>query len=112
MLYRFNAIQRMLRGEGLTTAAISTYVARLHRRLLDSIRGTALGAAELLNPLDGKPHARFLAFRSPRANAWNAWLLEQECVTDVRGDVLRIGLALYHDEADIDAFSDLARGLP
>ena len=111
-LYRFNAIQRMLRGEGLTTAAISTYVARLHRRLLDSIRGTALGAAELLNPLDGKPHARFLAFRSPRANAWNAWLLERECVTDVRGDVLRIGLALYHDEADIDAFSDLARGLP
>ena len=29
----------------------------------------ALGDAELLNPLDGAPHARFLAFRSPRRAA-------------------------------------------
>jgi selenocysteine lyase/cysteine desulfurase len=29
----------------------------------------------------------------------------------VRGDVLRIGLGLYHDAADVDAFADLAAGL-
>ena len=110
-LYRFNAIQRMLRSEGLTTAAISAHVATLQQRLLDAISGTALGSAELLNPLDDGPHARFLAFRSSRANAWNARLMERDCVTDVRGDVLRIGLALYHDEADIDAFAKLARDL-
>jgi selenocysteine lyase/cysteine desulfurase len=37
--------------------------------------------------------------------------LAEDCITDVRGDVLRIGLALYHDEADVDAFAALARGL-
>jgi selenocysteine lyase/cysteine desulfurase len=33
------------------------------------------------------------------------------CVTDVRGDVLRIGFGLYHDEEDVDAFAGLARSL-
>jgi selenocysteine lyase/cysteine desulfurase len=107
-LYRFTAIQRMLRAESLTTAAISAHVARLQALLLDRIAGSALAEAELLNPLDGGPHARFLAFRSPRARAWNEALMADQCVTDVRGDVIRIGLALYHDDADIDAFAQLA----
>ena len=110
-LYRFNAIQRMLRDEGLTTAAINVHVAGLQQRLLDGLSGNAFGAAELLNPLGGGPHARFLAFRSPRAAAWNSWLMERGCVTDVRGDVLRIGLGLYHDEADIHALAGLAADL-
>ena len=110
-LYRFNAVRRMLRAEGLTTAAISIHVTRLQQRLLDAIAGTALGQAELLNPLDGGPHARFLAFRSHRAADWNTQLMAKNCITDVRGDVLRIGLALYHDEADADAFAALARAL-
>jgi selenocysteine lyase/cysteine desulfurase len=28
-------------------------------------------------------------------------------ITDVRGDVLRIGFALYHDEADVDRLLSL-----
>ncbi len=110
-LYRFNAIRRILREEGLTTAAISAHVAGLHNRLLGALDGTALAAAELLNPLDGRPHARFLSFRSPQAAAWNDALMAQDCITDVRGDVLRIGLALYHDEEDVDAFARLAQSL-
>lgn len=110
-LYRFNAIQRMLAGAGLTTAAISAHAAALQARLASAIEGTALGAAELLNPLDGRPHARFLAWRTPHAANWNAELAARDCIADVRGDVLRIGLALYHDEDDIDAFAKLARGL-
>jgi selenocysteine lyase/cysteine desulfurase len=109
-LYRFNAIQRMLRDHDLDTAAISAHVALLQQRFLDAIRGSALGRAELLNPLDGKPHARFLAFRSPDAARWNAELMARHCITDVRGDVLRIGFAIYHDEADADALAALARG--
>ena len=66
---------------------------------------------ELLNPLDGRTHARFLAYRDPRAQRWCADLMARNCITDVRGDVLRIGLALYHDESDIDAFVKLAAGL-
>lgn len=110
-LYRFNAIRRMLNDHGLTTRAISDHVAALQRQLVAAIADTPLGAAELLNPLDGGPHARFLALRSPDAQRWRRDLAEAGCVTDVRGDVLRIGLGLYHDAADVDAFADLAAGL-
>ena len=110
-LYRFNAIQRTLGENGITTGQIATQVAGLQSRLLDSISGTALREAELLNPLDGKDHARFLAFRTASAQQWCAELMARGCVTDVRGDVLRIGFGLYHDEADVDALAALAAGL-
>ncbi|MEO8176017.1 MAG: class V aminotransferase [Sphingomicrobium sp.] len=110
-LYRFNAVRRMLDDNGLGTAQISAHVEHLQRRLVEAIAGTALADAEPLNPVDGQPHARFLALRSPTAMRWHDQLLASNCVTDVRGDVLRIGLALYHDDGDIDAFATLARGL-
>ena len=110
-LYRFNAIQRMLKENGLTTALITARIAALQERLIDAIAGTALGGAELLNPIDGAPHARFLAFRSPNTQRWCSELSAAGCVTDVRGYVLRIGFGLYHDEEDVDAFTALAKEL-
>lgn len=110
-LYRFNAIQRMLTENGLTTARIAARVANLQAQLLDRIAGSALGEAELLNPLDGGPHARFLAFRSPDAQRWCTELDSQNIVTDVRGDVLRIGFGLYQDEEDVDTLAGAARQL-
>lgn len=103
-LYRFLAVRRMLAAEGLTTAAISAHVAALKSQLVHALGGTALGTAELLNPPGAGPQARFLALRSPHAARWRAELLARDVITDVRGDVLRIGLGLYHDEADIAAF--------
>ena len=100
-LYRFNAVRRMLAENDLTTARISEHVAALQRRLLDSVGTTPLGEAELLNPLDEQPHARFLAFRSPDAQRWYAELKARNCITDVRGDVLRIGFGIYQDESDV-----------
>ncbi|MEO7410848.1 MAG: aminotransferase class V-fold PLP-dependent enzyme [Sphingomicrobium sp.] len=110
-LYRFVAIRRMLAAEGLTTVKISAHVAGLQSHLLDSTRSTALADADLLNPLDGGPHARFLAFRSSRAAEWQKQLMAADCITDVRGDVLRVGLGLYHDAEDVAAFARLARDL-
>ena len=101
-LYRFNAVQRMLQENGLATPRTSAHVAAMQEQLVGSLDRTALGKAELLNPLDGGPHARFLAFRSPAAQRWYEELKAQNCITDVRGDVLRIGFAIYHDEADVD----------
>ena len=72
-----------------------------------AIAGTALGAAELLNPLDGAPHARFLAFRTPNAQRWYAELKARNCITDVRGDVLRIGFGIYQDEEDVERLLEL-----
>jgi selenocysteine lyase/cysteine desulfurase len=110
-LYRFNAVQRMLGENGLTTARISQHVAGLQRLFLDAIGDTPLSRAELLNPFDGGPHARFLAFRSPDAQRWYEELKAKNCITDVRGDVLRIGFAIYHDEADVERLITLLRGL-
>jgi selenocysteine lyase/cysteine desulfurase len=110
-LYRFNAIQRMLTENGISTGRIAARIANLQRQLLGDTAGTALGEAELLNPLGDGPHARFLAFRDPRAQRWCAELMAKNCITDVRGEVLRIGFGLYHDEEDVEAFAALARGL-
>jgi selenocysteine lyase/cysteine desulfurase len=110
-LYRFNAVQRMLGDEGLTTARISEHVANLQAQLLGSTESTPLDKAELLNPPDGAPHARFLAFRSPSAQNWHEQLLARDCITDVRGDVLRIGFGIYQDESDVDRLIELVGGL-
>jgi len=107
-IYRFTAVQRMLAHEGLSTGLIASHVAMLHEALLGALAGSALGGSELLNPLTGGPHARFLAFRSPEAARWCEELLHEGCITDVRGDVLRIGLGLYHDAGDIERFAAIA----
>ncbi|HEX5572657.1 MAG TPA: hypothetical protein VFX31_14770, partial [Ktedonobacterales bacterium] len=106
-LYRFNAVQRMLAQNGLTTAVISAHTAQLQRKLLATLTDTPLDSAELLNPLDGGPHARFLAFRHPGAKQWYAQLKARNCITDVRGDVLRIGFGIYQDDSDVDRLSGL-----
>lgn len=105
-LYRFLHVRRMLSGEGLSTAGISEQVRHLKQRLAAALENTPLGEADLLDPPDGP--ARFLALRDARAAEWQAALMAQNCITDVRGDVLRIGLGLYHDEADVDRVAELA----
>lgn len=110
-LYRFTAIRRMLKTEGLLTGDISAHCAALQQRAVAVLADTALGRADLLNPLDGKPHARFLAFRSPKAAGWQKQLLDAGCVTDVRGDVIRLGFGLYQDDSDIDRLAALAAQL-
>jgi selenocysteine lyase/cysteine desulfurase len=110
-LYRFNGVQRMLQENGLGTRRISTHVSALQEQFLGSLAGIPLADAELLNPLDGRPHARFLAFRSPHAKRWSDALGERNCITDVRANVLRIGFAIYHDHDDLDALLDMLHGI-
>jgi selenocysteine lyase/cysteine desulfurase len=111
-LYRFNAVQRVLQANGLTTERVSKHTAALQKQLLAGIAETRLEGAELLNPLGGGPHARFLAFRSPRAQQWYEELKTRKCITDVRGDVLRIGFGIYQDESDVERLLSLLRDLP
>ena len=110
-LYRFNAVQRMLLENGLTTRRISGHVEELQRQLLGMTDATVLASAELLNPLDSGPHAQFLAFTHPDAQRWYAALKAKNCITDVRGDVLRIGFGIYQDEGDVERLIELLRGL-
>ncbi|MBV8908893.1 MAG: class V aminotransferase [Sphingomonas sp.] len=106
-LYRFTAVRRALAENGLTTARISAHCEALQQQLLEALPRTPLADAELLNPLDGGPHARFLAFRSPDAQRWYSDLKARNCITDVRGDVLRVGFGIYQDESDLDRLVEL-----
>jgi len=113
-LYRFVAAGRMLAAESLTTEAVAAHVRKLQADLLEKIAAGAAGPlreAAVLNRPGNGPQARFLAFRHPSANAWKHALAAQGVVVDVRDDVLRAGLSVYHDEADIAAFCGVCAGL-
>ena len=112
-LYRFNAVRDMLAAEGLDTDAVAKRCGELRDRLEAAIvsgKAGVLKEAQILRPNAAGPRARYLALRNPRALAWMSELLKDDVIVDARGDVLRIGIGLYHDEADIDALcAKLAR---
>jgi len=108
-LYRFNAVCAMLTKEGLDTGAITERVTTLRAMLEDAIASGEAGRlrdAELLRPNTEPPNARFIALRHPDAVQWKSRLMAANIITDARDDVLRIGLGLYHDEADMPAFCE------
>lgn len=98
-LYRFNAVQRMLRIEGLSTASISAHVRALQDRFLEAANLAGLS-------LRSDRSVRFLALVGERSPRLHRSLRERGVVTDLRGDVLRIGFGLYHDAEDIDRLVD------
>ena len=82
------------------------------RVVLGEVVGFDLPAkAVVLNPPGEGPQARFLALRHPNAQAWKAALAERGVVVDVRDDVLRVGLSIYHDATDVAAFCAACAGL-
>jgi selenocysteine lyase/cysteine desulfurase len=104
---RFVAAGVMLYADGLSTSAIAAHVRGLQRTLVDRIAVGAAGPlkqAVVLNPPGQGPQARFLALRHPEAQAWKQALATRGVVVDVRDDVLRIGLSIYHDERDLETF--------
>jgi selenocysteine lyase/cysteine desulfurase len=107
-LYRFNAVQAMLKDQGLTTRAINGHVGGLMEMLTKRLGETPLAGARLLNGDMRQPHARFLALSTPDAQGLQERLARAGVVTDSRDDVLRIGLGLYHDAEDVDRFCRIA----
>jgi selenocysteine lyase/cysteine desulfurase len=103
-LYRFNAVQALLAAEGLGTAKISAYVEALQQQF---VAASPLQDFALLNPLDDQPHARFLAYKGPQAPALHTALEARQVITDVRGDVLRIGFGLYQDSDDVERLTGI-----
>jgi selenocysteine lyase/cysteine desulfurase len=106
-LYRFNAVQRLLAGEGIDVEAIHAHVRALQDRFLDAASDLELG--ELLPDRHALDRGNFLTFRSPRAADIRAALRRQNVVADHRGDRLRIGFGVYHDDGDVDELSARAR---
>ena len=111
-LYRFNAVQRWLSGIGWDVPAIHEHVAGLQRRLLaalDDLAVPGLGRASLVPPDGNQPRGHFLSFAVGDAAAVTRLLRDRKVITDHRGDRLRIGFGIYHDEADVD---ELVKRLP
>jgi len=106
-LYRFNAVARMLKTNGLTIAAIDDQVKALQGRFLEGLSGksgAALSPKDLIAPPDGiHGLGHFLTFRRDDAAAIEARLAAKNIVVDHRGDRLRFGFGLYQDAADVDA---------
>jgi len=106
-LYRFNAVREI-------TETVSDYVGGLQNQLVNAIRNSQAGRLEkahLLNDVTAKYSARFLALEHDKAQLWKAELHAHNIITDVRGNVLRIGLGLYHDEEDLERLCRVAAKL-
>lgn len=113
-LYRFNAVRDMLGEEGLDVSVMSHYVGGLQTQLASAIKNGEAGPlsfARCLNNISADYSARFLALEHEEAQNWKAALHRHNIITDVRGNVLRIGLGLYHDAADIQRLCHVAANL-
>lgn len=105
-LYRFNAAMRLLVDEGLDVARIHAHVEGLQARMLEGLAAhpvPELPVDALIPGVDAVPsRGHFLTFRTERAAALHARLAELGVATDYRGDRLRFGFAIYHDDEDVD----------
>jgi len=108
-LYRFNAVQEWLQSEDWTIAKMLAHVRAIERSFLRELDllNTTINSSGLLVP-DEPRRGRFLAFRTADAGAITAALAERNILVDFRGDRLRVGFGIYHDERDA---IELARAL-
>ncbi|MGO4387285.1 aminotransferase class V-fold PLP-dependent enzyme [Microvirga sp. 2YAF29] len=102
-LYRFNAVMRWLRDEGISPAIVHTHAMALQQHFL--LRAADRGVfrqARLVVPQDEVRRGNFLTFETPQAHGLYAELQRQHVVTDVRGHRLRIGFGLYQSVEEVD----------
>jgi kynureninase len=108
-LYRFNAVQDWLTKECLSVSAMLEHVREIERTFLRELDRTgATINSSMLVVEDEKRRGRFLTFRTPRAAAISESLAAKNIIVDHRGDRLRIGFGIYHDN---DAAIRLAKAL-
>lgn len=110
---RFNAAWDLWAEEGVGIEEIHAHVAARQTRLIDGVASTSpasLTGAERL-PAGAHPFGHFVTFRTERAGALHDALRGANVLTDYRGDRLRFGVALYHEDADIDRLLDVLGGL-
>ena len=104
-LYRLRAALDWLAAEGLTAEAIHDRAHGLQRRFVEALGGlnlAALDPGQLLVPLSEPNRGNFLTFRTASAGEIYRLLLAAKVITDHRGDRLRFGFGIYHDEEDVD----------
>jgi selenocysteine lyase/cysteine desulfurase len=115
-LYRLNAVMDLLTRLRLAVADIHRHAHRLQAafaRELVATSSTELHPDRLVVPIANRDRGNFLTFRTEDAGDLHRRLLAAGIVTDHRGDRLRFGFGIYHDDEDIDRLMDaLRRVLP
>jgi selenocysteine lyase/cysteine desulfurase len=103
-LYRFDAAMSLLEREGITTKEIDERAKTLQAMFVDELRkhgDLPLRERDLVVPIAETNRGQFLVFRTPDAKKIHDALAARGVMTDVRGDRLRFGFAIYHDEIDV-----------
>jgi selenocysteine lyase/cysteine desulfurase len=112
-LYRWNAVAAWRRSLDLTVEKSDAHVRALQARFLKRLTEKPRGPFRIEDLISAEPSrlGHFLTFRLPDASALAERLsTEFGVLADARGDRLRFGFGLYHDEADVDAlFTRLER---
>ncbi len=104
-IYRLDAVLGWLEDVGLTPAAIRAHAHAMQAAFLLELGRASLPLddRQLVVPLSEPSRGQFLTFETPRAAEIYARLLAAGIITDVRGDRLRFGFGVYHDEPDVVA---------
>jgi selenocysteine lyase/cysteine desulfurase len=103
-LFRFVAVQDLWKREGLGVEAIHRHVRTRQADFLETLEDLALPelSAERLLPDRSFPErGHFLTFRLPNAADVHRLLREENVIADHRGDRLRLGFGIYHEEEDV-----------
>jgi len=96
-LYRMRAVLDLLEREGLTADRIRAHVRPLQKLFVEKIPDIG----PLAVPISDERRGQFLAFRNKDAVAIQKKLEAANVICDARGDRLRFGFGIYHDEDDI-----------
>jgi len=108
-LYRFHAVQQWLEAQGVTVESIHDHVRALQSYFMNHLREVRPDLAESLMAMPARGH--FLTFRTQEAKRWYDALKAQKILTDYRGDRLRFGFGLYHQESDLERVIKSITGL-
>ena len=113
-LYRFIAAMDWLDATRTTIEDVHRHSTRLQKHFLDSCARRAIAALAPghLVPPPGAPRGNFLAFALPDAESVHERIAAQQVTIDRRGDRLRFGFGIYHDQAEVDRLVEaVARAL-
>jgi len=108
-LYRFVAAMDWLDRSRITVDAIHRHATVLQKHFLDGCarRGIEALAPARLVPPPGAPRGNFLAFALTDAEEVHRRIVAANVTIDRRGDRVRFGFGLYHDEAEVERLIDV-----
>jgi selenocysteine lyase/cysteine desulfurase len=103
-IYRLRAVLDWLESLDVTVEMIHERVQILQVRFVECLRDLGLETlhpGQLLVSVDEPNRGHFLTFRTEAAESIHQRLLEEDVITDYRGDRLRFGFGIYQDEEDL-----------